>query len=173
MMTIGTVKFFNTTKGFGFIVPEGGGKDVFVHTSAVEVAGMPVLAKGQRLLYETEQNALGAAQACKLKPVPENVSSVSSTGYSPVSSTERRTSQRTTIREPSPKQPSSAPAAPRVAEPSTSRHQTKSAKSADEWQRSYDRYCDLARHANDDVVERERYWQHAEHFLRMINGSAD
>ena len=46
-MTIGTVKFFNTTKGFGFITPEGGAKDVFVHMTAVEAAGMRSLAEGQ------------------------------------------------------------------------------------------------------------------------------
>jgi CspA family cold shock protein len=45
-MTIGTVKFFNTSKGFGFISPEGGGKDVFVHATAVEAAGMRTLQEG-------------------------------------------------------------------------------------------------------------------------------
>ena len=45
-MAIGTVKFFNTTKGFGFIAPEGGGKDVFVHATAVEQAGLRSLAEG-------------------------------------------------------------------------------------------------------------------------------
>lgn len=51
-MAIGTVKFFNATKGFGFIQPEDGSKDVFVHVSAVEKAGMPSLTEGQRVQYE-------------------------------------------------------------------------------------------------------------------------
>jgi cold shock protein len=49
----GTVKFFNATKGFGFISPEGGGKDVFVHISAVERAGWRTLNEGQRVSFET------------------------------------------------------------------------------------------------------------------------
>jgi CspA family cold shock protein len=56
----GTVKFFNTTKGFGFISPEGGGKDVFVHATAVERAGMRSLAEGQRVTFDTEQDQRGA-----------------------------------------------------------------------------------------------------------------
>jgi CspA family cold shock protein len=56
----GTVKFYNSTKGFGFIVPEGGGKDVFVHVSAVERAGMRTLNEGQRVAFDTEQDARGA-----------------------------------------------------------------------------------------------------------------
>lgn len=51
-MAIGTVKFFDAAKGFGFIEPEAGGKDVFVHVSAVEAAGMDTLREGQRLQYE-------------------------------------------------------------------------------------------------------------------------
>ena len=51
-MAIGTVKFFNPTKGFGFIQPESGEKDVFVHVSAVEQAGMGTLAEGQRVSYD-------------------------------------------------------------------------------------------------------------------------
>ncbi len=51
-MTTGQVKFFNTTKGFGFIAPEGGGKDVFVHISAVERAGLRELREGQRVSFE-------------------------------------------------------------------------------------------------------------------------
>ena len=51
-MAIGTVNFFNTTKGFGFIQPESGDSDVFVHISAVERAGMNTLNEGQRVNYE-------------------------------------------------------------------------------------------------------------------------
>ncbi len=50
----GTVKFFNETKGFGFITPDGGGNDAFVHISAVEAAGMRSLASDQRVSYELE-----------------------------------------------------------------------------------------------------------------------
>ena len=51
-MAIGTVKWFNSTKGFGFIQPEDGGKDVFVHISAVERAGLHTLDEGQRVSFE-------------------------------------------------------------------------------------------------------------------------
>ena len=62
-MTIGTVKFFNTTKGFGFIAPEGGGKDVFVHASAVEMAGLRSLAEGQRVSFDVQPDARGSKAA--------------------------------------------------------------------------------------------------------------
>ncbi|KQS85932.1 cold-shock protein [Methylobacterium sp. Leaf361] len=55
-MSIGTVKWFNDTKGFGFIQPDDGGKDVFVHISAVERAGMRNLAEGQKISYEMESD---------------------------------------------------------------------------------------------------------------------
>jgi len=58
-MTIGTVKFFNASKGFGFIAPEDGGKDVFVHSSAVEMSGMRVLAEGQRVAFEIQSDVKG------------------------------------------------------------------------------------------------------------------
>jgi CspA family cold shock protein len=67
-MTIGTVKFFNTSKGFGFIAPEGGGKDVFVHASAVEAAGMRSLDEGQRVSFDTQPDAKGS-KAVNLKAV--------------------------------------------------------------------------------------------------------
>ena len=51
-MATGTVKFFNVAKGFGFIAPEAGGKDVFVHASAVESAGMGTLTEGQRVKFD-------------------------------------------------------------------------------------------------------------------------
>ena len=53
-MTTGTVKFFNTQKGFGFIQPEGGAADVFVHISALERAGLSGLNEGQKVSFETE-----------------------------------------------------------------------------------------------------------------------
>lgn len=58
-MTIGTVKFFNANKGFGFISPEDGGKDVFVHSTAIETAGMSVLAEGQRVSFEIQSDVKG------------------------------------------------------------------------------------------------------------------
>ena len=53
-MTIGTVKFYNETKGFGFIAPNDGGKDVFVHATALERAGMRSLVEGQQVSFDTE-----------------------------------------------------------------------------------------------------------------------
>ncbi|MGD8905872.1 MAG: cold-shock protein [Gammaproteobacteria bacterium] len=62
-MAIGTVKFFDSSKGFGFIQPESGEKDVFVHISAVQNAGMDTLTEGQRISYEviTERGKLAAS----------------------------------------------------------------------------------------------------------------
>jgi cold shock protein len=65
-MTIGTVKFFNTSKGFGFIAPEGGGKDVFVHASAVEAAGMRSLNEGDKISFDTQADPKGS-KAVNLK----------------------------------------------------------------------------------------------------------
>ncbi len=55
-MTIGTVKWFNTQKGYGFIQPEDGSKDVFVHISAVERSGIGNLREGQKLTFDTERS---------------------------------------------------------------------------------------------------------------------
>jgi CspA family cold shock protein len=62
-MTTGTVKFFNTIKGFGFISPEDGGKDVFVHMTAVEAAGLRSLQEGQRVNFEVQPDAKGSKAA--------------------------------------------------------------------------------------------------------------
>ncbi len=62
-MAIGTVKFFNTTKGFGFIAPEDGGKDVFVHVSAVQEAGLRSLNEGQRVQFDIQPDARGSKAA--------------------------------------------------------------------------------------------------------------
>jgi CspA family cold shock protein len=67
-MTIGTVKFFNTSKGFGFIAPEGGGKDVFVHATAVEAAGLRTLVEGQKVSFDIQPDARGS-KATNLKAV--------------------------------------------------------------------------------------------------------
>jgi CspA family cold shock protein len=56
-MQTGTVKFYNATKGFGFIQPEDGGKDVFVHASALERAGVSHLAEGQKVSFDTENDS--------------------------------------------------------------------------------------------------------------------
>ncbi|MEJ0060307.1 MAG: cold-shock protein [Terricaulis sp.] len=66
-MAVGTVKFFNSTKGFGFIQPETGGKDVFVHVSAVERAGMNSLGEGQRVSFDLERDQRGRDSAVNLK----------------------------------------------------------------------------------------------------------
>jgi CspA family cold shock protein len=65
-MAIGTVKWFNNVKGFGFIQPQEGGKDVFVHISAVERAGMRTLVEGQKLSFEV-QSERGRQAAVNLK----------------------------------------------------------------------------------------------------------
>lgn len=59
-MTTGTVKFFNTTKGFGFIAPESGGKDVFVHASALQQGGIYSLSEGQRVTFDILADARGS-----------------------------------------------------------------------------------------------------------------
>ena len=66
-MPIGKVKFFNTQKGFGFIAPEEGGNDAFVHISAVEKAGMNSLVQDQRVSYELETDQRGRTSAVNLQ----------------------------------------------------------------------------------------------------------
>ncbi len=68
-MSVGTVKWFNPTKGFGFIEPEDGGKDAFVHISAVQKAGMDTLREGQKIEYELVPGDGGRSSAENLVAV--------------------------------------------------------------------------------------------------------
>jgi CspA family cold shock protein len=68
IMTTGTVKWFNSTKGFGFIQPDNGGADAFVHISAVERAGMREIVEGQKIAYDLQRdNKSGKMSACNLQ----------------------------------------------------------------------------------------------------------
>jgi CspA family cold shock protein len=66
-MAIGIVKFFNSEKGYGFIQPEGGGNDAFVHISAVQAAGMHTLDRDQRVSFELETDRRGKTSAVNLQ----------------------------------------------------------------------------------------------------------
>ncbi len=66
-MATGTVKWFNTTKGYGFIAPDDGGKDIFVHISAVERAGLKSLNDNQKIAYELQSGRDGRSSASDLK----------------------------------------------------------------------------------------------------------
>jgi CspA family cold shock protein len=68
-MATGTVKFFNTTKGFGFIRPDDGSKDVFVHISAVERSGLGSLSENQKVSFEVEKGRDGRSSAVNLKAI--------------------------------------------------------------------------------------------------------
>jgi CspA family cold shock protein len=68
-MATGTVKFFNTAKGFGFIAPEGGAKDVFVHISALERSGLRSLNEGQKVSFDLEKDRQGRDSATNLKAI--------------------------------------------------------------------------------------------------------
>ena len=67
-MPVGTVKFFNSQKGYGFIQPEDGGNDAFVHITAVERAGMQTLNQDQKVSYDLEEDRRGKMSAVNLKP---------------------------------------------------------------------------------------------------------
>jgi CspA family cold shock protein len=66
-MSVGTVKWFNSAKGFGFIEPEDGGADVFVHITAVQASGMTELAEGQKVSYDLEEARNGKTNAVNLQ----------------------------------------------------------------------------------------------------------
>ncbi|MBV1896281.1 MAG: cold-shock protein [Rhodobacteraceae bacterium] len=68
-MPNGTVKWFNTTKGYGFIAPDDGGKDVFVHISAVEKSGLTGLADDQKVSYDLEEGRDGREMASAITPL--------------------------------------------------------------------------------------------------------
>jgi CspA family cold shock protein len=70
-MTTGTVKFFNETKGYGFIAPDGGGNDAFVHISAVERSGMRTLHQDQRVSYDLQQDNRGKMSATNIQPADD------------------------------------------------------------------------------------------------------
>jgi CspA family cold shock protein len=74
-MPIGTVKFFDSTKGFGFIQPDDGSKDAFVHISAVERAGLSGLSENQRISYELAEERPGKMSAINLKSPEDNAGS--------------------------------------------------------------------------------------------------
>ena len=69
MSTKGTVKFFNATKGFGFIQPDDGAKDVFVHISAVQAAGLDTLSENQKVSFDTQTGNNGKISATNLKAI--------------------------------------------------------------------------------------------------------
>jgi len=71
-MPIGTVKFFNSSKGYGFIQPDDGSKDAFVHISAVENSGMSMLSENQRISYDLEEDRRGKMSAVNLKAAEDN-----------------------------------------------------------------------------------------------------
>ena len=73
-MTTGTVKFFNESKGYGFIAPDGGGNDAFVHISAVERSGMNTLRQDQRVSFDLQQDNRGKMAAVNLKSADDAAS---------------------------------------------------------------------------------------------------
>jgi CspA family cold shock protein len=73
-MPVGTVKFFNENKGYGFIQPDEGGQDAFVHISSVERSGMRSLRENQRISYDLEQDRRGKMAACNLRSAEDATS---------------------------------------------------------------------------------------------------
>jgi cold shock protein len=82
-MPTGTVKFYNEHKGYGFIQPDGGGNDAFVHISAVERAGFRSLRQDQRLTYELEEDQRGKLKAVRLESADETAKAAAPEGDQP------------------------------------------------------------------------------------------
>jgi cold shock protein len=170
-MAIGTVKFFNTEKGFGFITPDDGGKDIFMHKTTVELAGLLSLKQGQRLSFEAEPDAKGT-KAAKLKPHPKDNAPVAVTKKSPASYTKGRTLEPRISHNPEYETSRNELATIHETDQKGLQRNSNVLTRSSKWQRSYERYRELARNAvGADAVTRENYWQHAEHFYRMMNGS--
>jgi CspA family cold shock protein len=171
-MAIGTVKFFDVVKGFGFIIPEGGGKDIFVHKSALELAGITTLSQGQHVSFETEANARGAVAAAQLKQHSNESVSAIANEAAVAPSTRENNSERRTKQDFGRRTPPSTLRTVGNTGQSSSIQKQKSPNQFSEWKRNYDRYSNLAQNTDNDSVMREHYWQYAEHFLRMMNGSS-
>lgn len=82
-MTTGTVKFFNENKGYGFIAPDGGGNDAFVHISAVERSGMRSLRENQRVTYDLEEDRRGKMAAVNIRSADDAPAAEAPTGEAP------------------------------------------------------------------------------------------
>lgn len=88
-MPIGTVKFFNSSKGYGFIQPDDGSKDAFVHISAVESSGLAGLSENQRISYDLEEDRPGKTSAINLK-APEEAATDQAGDQQPVKATDQQ-----------------------------------------------------------------------------------
>jgi CspA family cold shock protein len=82
-MATGTVKFFNDSKGYGFIAPDGGGQDAFVHISAVERSGMRTLSENQRVGYDLEEDRRGKMAAVNLREAGDEAPASDAGGEAP------------------------------------------------------------------------------------------
>jgi len=85
-MPVGTVKFFNEGKGYGFIQPDGGGQDAFVHISAVERSGMRTLRENQRVSYDLQEDQRGKMKAENLRSADDAEAPEAAAGEAPESS---------------------------------------------------------------------------------------
>jgi CspA family cold shock protein len=88
-MPVGIVKFFNESKGYGFIQPEDGGNDAFVHITAVERAGMRTLRENQRVAYDLEEDRRGKMAATNLRSADEGAAPEGSTDQAPAGDDEQ------------------------------------------------------------------------------------